>query len=192
MHVTRTLPERDTAIVDGIPCTGLARTLVDFAGSARSHEVARAVARAERLQAFDLDAVEDVLGRSCGRAGAARLRAALVAWREPPFTRSEAESRLIDLIGGRGLPRPLANQLVAGHELDLWWPDHALAAELDGYAFHSSRREFERDRELGLDLSAAGVALVRVSWRQLARPEALLDRLAAALERSASPRRGGA
>ena len=128
-----------------------------------------------------------VLSRSKGRAGAVVLRASIGAWEEPPFTRSVAERILVELIDASDLPRPLVNQNVAGHEVDLWWPEYRVAAELDGYEFHSSRHDFERDHEMSLDLGAAGIKLVRISWRQLDAPDVLVARLAASL---APARRG--
>ena len=164
----------------------LARPHAGFAGDAsRANWHARSLA--EQLRLFDRRATDDVLSRSDGRAGAAALRAAVGAWEEPPFTRSVAERILIELIRASDLPRPLVNQTVAGHEVDLWWPDHDVVAEMDGYEFHSSRNDFERDHEMSLDLGAAGVKLVRISWRQLDRPAELTARLAASLGR---PRRG--
>jgi very-short-patch-repair endonuclease len=54
--------------------------------------------------------------------------------------------------------------------------------EVDGYAFHSSRSSFERDRRKDLELSAAGYRVLRVTWRQInEEPEALVATLAAAL-----------
>ena len=56
-----------------------------------------------------------------------------------------------------------------------------MVAEIDGYEFHSARHDFERDHEMSLDLGAAGMKLVRISWRQLDRPAELVARLAASL-----------
>jgi very-short-patch-repair endonuclease len=54
--------------------------------------------------------------------------------------------------------------------------------EVDGYAFHSSRSSFERDRRKDLELSAAGYRVLRVTRRQInEEPEALVATLAAAL-----------
>ena len=91
------------------------------------------------------------------------------------------------MIEASELPQPLVNQRVAGHEVDLWWPAHGVVAELDGYEYHSARHDFERDHEISLDLGAAGIKLIRISWRQLDAPDALVAGLAASL---APPRRG--
>ena len=62
------------------------------------------------------------------------------------------------------------------------WRNQRLVAEVDGYAFHSSRSSFERDRRKDAELAAQGYRVIRVTWRQLSdEPEALVARLAAAL-----------
>jgi very-short-patch-repair endonuclease len=80
----------------------------------------------------------------------------------------EAERRLLELIRAAGLPAPQTNAIVAGYEVDCYWPRHKLVVEVDGYAFHGSRAAFERDRRKTADLAAAGLTPVRVTWLQIA------------------------
>jgi very-short-patch-repair endonuclease len=57
--------------------------------------------------------------------------------------------------------------------------------EVDGRAFHSTQATFESDRRRDADLLAAGVRVMRLTWRQIVEePEALLVRLGQALARS--------
>lgn len=69
-----------------------------------------------------------------------------------------------------------------------------MIVEVDGFRFHSSRTAFERDRIRDADLAAQGFRVIRVTWRQIIeRPEALIARLATALDATpASPRGRGA
>jgi very-short-patch-repair endonuclease len=54
--------------------------------------------------------------------------------------------------------------------------------EVDGFAYHAGRAAFERDRARDADLQAAGLRVMRVTWRQLVEePEAVAARLGAAL-----------
>jgi len=39
--------------------------------------------------------------------------------------------------------------------------------EIDGFRFHSTRRAFEHDRRKDATLRAAGIATMRVTWRQM-------------------------
>lgn len=181
LHESETLHPADHAVVDNIPCTSVARTLLDYAESARARELRRAVDELESKRLFSGVAVQEVLARANGRRGAARLQAVLDAWREPALTRSEAERRFLELIERAGLPAPLVNTWVAGHEVDFFWPDHALVVEVDGFEHHRTRRAFEADRMRDADLGDAGLRVRRVTWRQLEDEIALAERLARVL-----------
>jgi hypothetical protein len=65
-----------------------------------------------------------------------------------------------------------------------------LIVEVDGYAFHSNRAAFERDRRRDAELGALGYRVLRVTWRQIAdEPEAVVATLAVAYgQRSLWPR----
>jgi very-short-patch-repair endonuclease len=57
-----------------------------------------------------------------------------------------------------------------------------LVVEFDGFAFHSNRYAFERDRLRDAELQARGFRVIRVTWRQLTDdPLSLADRIARAL-----------
>ena len=182
VHTSTTLTAEDVTTVDAIPCTSVARTLLDFAEIARPRDLARTVEEVERIGLFDGRAVDDVLNRANGRRGTGRLRRAIAEWQEPAFTRSEAERRALALIEAAALPSPSVNTWVAGHEVDLYWPEHKLVVEIDGYAFHSTRQALERDASRDADLDDAGLRVRRVTWRQLEHePEAVSRRLRKAL-----------
>ena len=71
---------------------------------------------------------------------------------------------------------------IGRYEVDFFWPEHDLIVEIDGYAFHSSRGAFERDRRRDAELGARGLRVMRVTWRRLAdESEALVANLALAL-----------
>jgi very-short-patch-repair endonuclease len=100
---------------------------------------------------------------------------------QPSLTRSEAERRLLYLVREAGLPLPQTNVRVAGLEVDFFWPELRLVVEVDGYAFHSSRAAFERDRRRDADLFAHGIDALRVTWTQIAdEPLSLVALLASA------------
>ena len=80
------------------------------------------------------------------------------------------------------LEPPEANVRVGAHEVDFLWRAERLVVEVDGYAFHSSRASFERDRLRDSELQAAGLRVLRVTWRQIVDdPMMLVARLAQAL-----------
>ena len=178
------LAPADRTLTRGIPVTSLPRTLLDLAaGTPWSLE--RALEEAERLELFDLRAVEALLARSRGRRGVARLRSALALYREPSFSRSELERRFIRLVRREGLPVPALNCNVRGHEVDALWPEEQLIVELDGYEYHRTRRAHERDRIRDDNLALEGHDVVRLTWSRLDEPD-LGNRIRAHLARRRS------
>jgi hypothetical protein len=76
-HQGQGLLPRDITVLDGIPCTSLARTLLDLAETIDCRALERAVDRTETLRLLDMSAVEDLLARAQGRRGAKPLRCVL-------------------------------------------------------------------------------------------------------------------
>jgi very-short-patch-repair endonuclease len=178
IHRSRTFTDDDRALVDGIPVTAVARTLLDQAAFVRPRDLRRLLKRAEERRLFDLSAVHDVLARNRGHRGAKRLRFAIRSYEPPPFTRSQFESRFYEAVIEAALPRPRVNFSVAGMELDLYWPEHRFAVELDLYETHGTRESFEEDRLRQEDLLLEGIAMTRVTGPRFARePDAVLSRL---------------
>ena len=165
----------------GVPVTTVPRTILDLAQLLRPIRLERAVADAIALGLARERDISKVVERHPGVRGALRLRTVL-GGSGPHLTRSEAEERFLALIRLAGVSTPRTNARVAGHEVDFYWPDRGLVVEVDGRAFHRSRRSFERDRRRDAELIGIGVRVVRVTWRQLVdAPEALLVRLGAVL-----------
>lgn len=70
------------------------------------------------------------------------------------------------------------------YEVDFLWRDRGLAVEIDVYKHHADREAFESNRRRDADLAAAGLSVIRVTWRQLqGEPEAVIARIALALGR---------
>jgi very-short-patch-repair endonuclease len=176
--VTRVHPD-DIAARHGIPATSPARTLLDLATLLSPRELARATDEA-RVHRLVTDAsLDGEFKRYPRHRGAEALRHAL--GHEPTFTRSHAERRLLELIRAAGLPPPEVNARIAGHEVDFLWRARHLVVEVDGFAYHSSRRAFARDRRRDADLTRAGLRVLRLSWHQITREaEALIATLAVA------------
>lgn len=112
-----------------------------------SKELERAVAEARTRRLIRDGDLEAALARARGRQGVASLRAVLDSEHGPALTRSEAEERLLALLRAARLPQPETSTRVGRHEVDFLWRERRLVVEVDGYAFHSSRAAFERDRQ---------------------------------------------
>jgi hypothetical protein len=174
------LAARDRALREGIPVTSLPRTLLDLAAGLRPEQLASALQRGEERKLLDLRTLDEVLARTSHHPGASALRRALDIYRPTAVvTRSDLERDFLALVLEAGLPPPRMNFVVAGMELDAFWPERAFAVELDVFETHGSRRSFEEDRVRQESLLLAGIATIRVTGARLGRePEAVLARLA--------------
>lgn len=182
LHRSRTLNPADRALEKNIPVTSVARTLLDQASFVDERRLRKLLKRSEELRLFDLAAVHDVLERNKGHRGNKRLRRALVIYEPPPFTRSEFEAQFYEAVLAVGLPTPRVNFNVAGMELDLYWPDHRFAVELDLFETHGTRESFEEDRVRREELLLHGIEVINVTGTRFARePNAVLARLRALL-----------
>jgi hypothetical protein len=168
--------------------TSLSRTILDLAVTSRARTVRRHIQVADDEGVFDLREMHDLLARTKGHRGQAKVRAALDLYEEsPPFTRSGLEQRFLEVVREAGLPEPAMNAFVAGHKIDAWWEAGRFGVELDVYATHGSRLSFEEDRERDDELLLAGIETTRVTGPRLDRgPGAVVDSL-----RRHLARRGG-
>jgi very-short-patch-repair endonuclease len=170
VHRSTILTSRDMRIHDGLPVTAPARTLLDLAAEFGPRELERALDTALVRRRVTLREIHELLaraGRHCGRGPLADL---VQAHAHTTFTRSEAEERFLALVREAGLPEPLVNVRRHGFELDFLWPGErgrGVAVEIDGYAFHSGRLAFERDRRRDGILRSAGIDVLRFTWRRL-------------------------
>jgi hypothetical protein len=187
VHTTRSLPAEDVAASDGIPCTSVARSLVDLAAVVSRTQLRRALVRSLELDIFDRGAVDEVLSRSNGRRGVRMLRRVLAGLPDTsPPVRSELERRFLEIVREAGIPPPVVNARIAGHEVDFHWPAQRLVVETDGRATHDTATAFEHDRARDLDLHLAGWQVVRLTWSQVTREPYRVAALLRARARSAS------
>ena len=142
------LTDRDVTQHWGIPVTSPARTLTDLAHSLDPASLTRAVNAARLAKLMSLDDLPP------------RLRNG----QTPRPTRSAFEDAFLTFCARHRLPQPETNTIVAGYEVDAYWPTHRLVAELDGEEFHE---DFETDRAKDADLVEAGLRVVRLTWERL-------------------------
>lgn len=159
-----------------------------MAATIRFDRLQRMIERSEELRLFDLTAIESVLARNVGHHGGGPLREALALYKPTPFTRSGIERRFLSLVEEAGLPRPTTGFNELGFELDVYWPEHRFAVELDTYETHGTRAAFERDRIRQEDLKLAGIEMIRVTGVRLERePEKVIERVGRLLRRNLPP-----
>jgi len=72
------------------------------------------------------------------------------------------------------------------HEVDAFWPEHRLVVQLDGFAYHRTRMDRERDSATNADLELAGYRVIRLTWNDVVvHRERTLRRLRRCLETTA-------
>jgi hypothetical protein len=179
-------PLADITVIDGLPVTRLARTLVDCAADLPRLE---AVAAADQILRAGIDsealaeALEPVHGERLRRANATLLAA-------DPRSESPMESWTRCLIGDAGLPAPVPQLRVRTPNgrakfLDLGWEQWRVGVEYDGMGTHlglaaesGDRRRHQVLRSLGWEvmvLTASDVMEHPRPWLIRLR-EALLER----------------
>jgi very-short-patch-repair endonuclease len=176
LHRVGTFRAWEGTRIDGMPTTTVARTLLDVSPQLRPRAMEDLIARADRLQLFDLTAVHRCLAAHPRQHGAPRLRLLLgeLALTGVADLRSPLEVLLLQLCDDHGLPKPHTNVMLAGHLVDFHWPGTSLVVETDGYAYHSARTSFESDRARDRALTLAGYTVVRFTYKDVTEtPEAV-------------------
>ena len=162
----------DGWLVDGIPVTGVNRSVLDAAGRLPASELAAvidAVVRQDLTSVTDLrNALTDLGSR--GRSGLGVLRRHLDE-REP--TEPVPDSRFNRLMGGllveSGLPEPTYEFRVERHgrfvgRADLAYPGAGLLIECDSARWHRSRQAFLVDPRRRNNLVLAGYQVLNFTW----------------------------
>jgi predicted transcriptional regulator of viral defense system len=194
-HRHGSLTAADRTSVDGIPCTSVPRTLLDLAAVVPYRGLRYAVKQAEVERVFDLSEMNDLLARSRGRRGVARLRSAIsVHDTREQLTRRELEERFFDVCRDTEILLPEVNGhlVVNGISMmpDFLWRDARLIVEADSRRVHGTAAAFEEDRRRDQLLTVAGWTVIRITWRQVFdEPERLSRTLRALVSRQPSDRR---
>jgi hypothetical protein len=185
LHWVTNLLKRDVFTEKGIRVTSPARTLLDKAPSLRPRSLNRAVNNARHEELLALKDLADVVSRFPCHPGAPLLK---------PFiglkggaTRSGWEDDFPAWCLRNGLPEPIMDTIVAGHEVDALFPHQKVIVELDSWDFHWTKQSFEDDRDRDADTAAAGHITVRITSERMENAE---RREADRLHRILEQRRG--
>ena len=178
----------------GVPCTGLSRTVLDLAAVVTRKRLDRtidAVLRDGQLRPSDLYGVLASHARR-GRNGCAALRASLDdRLGDDPVPLSEWSRMVQDLLVDAGLGRPRLEYRICRADrsliaqVDLAYPRHRLAIELDSVRFHLNRTSFVDDPRRRNRLMVAGWNVLTFTWDDyIDRPADLCSTVAATLDSS--------
>jgi len=188
------LDPSEMTVVDGIPVTTPARTIIDLAGLIPRETLEEALDEAIRRNRTSPAQLRWLLARTSlrGRRGIDTLRTLLDARRRPTdVPASPLESRLLHAMRRAGLPKPdLQHEVRDGRSLvaivDFAFPALKIAVEADGYRWHSGRAQWQRDLSRRNKLTALGWRVIHVTWSDL---ESSADRIVESVRRvMTSPR----
>ena len=191
VHTSSQMDLARPMVRQAIPCTGLARTVLDLASVVnrkRLDHTIDSLLRDRRLRLSDLYDVL-VLHARRGRDGCAALRAALDARLDDGSVPLSEWSRMVsDLLVNAGIAAPVMEHQVLGPDgrlvaqVDLAYPDRRLAIELDSVRWHHNLDSFGSDRQRRNRLLLTGWNVLNFTWDDYARrPDELCTQVAAAI-----------
>jgi very-short-patch-repair endonuclease/predicted transcriptional regulator of viral defense system len=167
VHRVPTLRDDEITEHQGIRVTTPSRTLLDLAATLPHRALERALDELEVRELYDLTSLSAVARAHAGQRGATRLAEALAHDGDLTLTDSELEELMFALCDQHGLERPAPRRWIAGLRVDFLFSAARLVIETDSWAYHRTRRAFERDRERDAILARAGYRTLRFTHRQM-------------------------
>ncbi len=185
----RPLDPDERTSVDGLACTSGLRTVRDLARSLPLGEGLAVAESALRRGLLTQAALTADLGSTRG-GGAARAR--LLVPLLHPRSDSVLESLAAAAFHEHGLPPPVRQHEISDSRgvlvarTDFCWPWARLVVEVDGFAFHSDRRAYRRDRERSNRLCRLGWRVLRFTYGDIrTRPQVMAVMIRGCLASSA-------
>jgi hypothetical protein len=170
VHRPATLPNYDVRIVDKIPVTSFARTLVDCTGRLSLGQIARALDAGlvrRQVTVWSVERSLSPLGQAPGRHPSKLWTLLAERGLGPISSESRPEIRMLRVLADSGLPKPTQQHRVKfgsdTFRLDLAYPDAKLAIEYDGWDTHKTRVAFDADRRRDRILQLNGWVVLRLT-----------------------------
>jgi very-short-patch-repair endonuclease len=165
VHRSRIITPADIRILDGLPVTSPARTLLDVSATLPDRDVERLLHEALFARRIvTLEEIKALLKRAGGHPGRRRLARVAGMNVRDTSTESPPHEKLFQLIRAAGLPEARTEVQVLEYRLDLFWPDLDLAVEVDAYGTHGSPARFEADRHRDARLlTEKGIVVIRIT-----------------------------
>lgn len=198
VHRSSQLDLADPMVIDGIPVTGPARTLLDLAAVVPPRLLESAVDDLLRLRHTTWPELHASLLRHSvqGRNGCGRLRALLAErYDDGPVPLSDWSRQAARRLVEHGLPAPALEHRVLDPtngalvaQVDLAYPAQRVAIELQSKRWHLNHRSFEADPARWNCLTALGWQVYPVTWSFFHQETAELYRIIrVALDRANEP-----
>lgn len=181
VHRTHDLDPAHRTSVDGLPCTTVARTVVDLAAGVSDRRLGAILddlVLRRRVELADVDIVLSSVARQ-GKPGVRRMRRVLSSRWGQDHSASILERRARSLLARSGLPRPVSEFPIPwsdGRRFDDAYPDQKLAIEWDGRKYHGQFSAFEADRRRDREALENGWRVLRFTWNDVNnRPQMVVD-----------------
>lgn len=188
---------RDTTTRRGLRFTTVHRTLLDLAAELPEPALQAAVDEARVRRRLHRPSIEATIARAPGHHGIGALRRAMARHdRGRGMPVGDFERRAIGFLRDYDFPPYVRNHVVEVDAerfmLDVAWPVHRVALELDSRTYHDNDPSFATDRRRSRRLGAVGWHIVRGTWIDLdERPAELAGDVWALLRARPSPRVDG-
>jgi GNAT superfamily N-acetyltransferase len=173
VHESKAFHLRDEVRRKGVPCTGVARTILDVCavvdddldaldalGALDSALLRRIVTWNELWRCLILHAAR-------GRTGVARFRRILVQRHGKRVPHMKIARMTLELIVDAGLREPVSEHPVGKYRIDLAYPELKIAIECLGKEGHLNDASFEYDPIRRNELQLEGWIVIEVTWRRL-------------------------
>ena len=176
LHESKDLRQSDIHVVDGIPTTAPARTVVDLGASAPSRFVETCLDTGLRKQLFTIWDVQRFIMRVArpGRTGVGTARPLVeerLTWQG--ITESDLEDLFRRVVATTPYPMPDPQHRLSEENgefvgrFDFAYPTRLSIIECDSEGHHMDPVSFQRDREKQNRAQMLGWTVYRVTWRQL-------------------------
>lgn len=189
VHRTRDLDDDHTDIINGVPATSTARTIVDL--SARLHPrhleaIVDDLVAAKRLELAELEGIVTAIARR-GKAGSTTLRDLIAQRRSDGIPLASRLERLgLSVLLNAGLPRPHTEYPAPWdphNRLDAAYPNARIGIEWDSKRWHTQVASFERDRIRDREAMLRGWHVFRFTWQDVTeRPHVVVRTVRTALQ----------
>ena len=190
VHESLDLIDDDVTVWRGIPITLPVRTVVDVGAVFRS-AVPEIYDKGHRLGLVDPESLGAMVGRVAkrGRRGVGPAKALLRNLSLfPDKTESWAEDIYLQISRSAGFPEPIQQFEIRTEDgwficrVDFAYPLRRVAIFIDGLAYHSDAKAFQRDRMQGNELSQLGWRYLRFTYADLTqRPGYVVQQIRSAL-----------
>lgn len=166
VHRSTSLDRRQITEHLGLRVTTPARTVLDIAPRHTRRRLIRVVNNLRLERRLTIEELHGLVERHPRHPGARHVIPLIDT--DPGVTRSELEDAFGRFLERHALPPAVCNTIIAGYEVDAYFPAERVIVELDGYDVHRTRRQFESDRARDAKiLAATGIPTVRITHRQL-------------------------